>query len=307
MTLLIIAAALTLTAQDEPVFRGGTSLVRVDVQVIDRGKPVTGLTAEDFIVREEGAVKAVTVFAREAEPVQILFVLDVSGSMTRLLHEMATVSQQALQTLKPSDEAGVLLFARRNRLAMDMTTDRRSVLITLRDAPTEKDLGGGSSLYDALMAAAEYFEGLPPFAGRRAILVWTDNGGVSRDLPHLAVLRRLSAVNVVVSAAVTKDAKPPEPPAKGVAVNPDYTRHDIFLIADKTGGETVRMEKVSEQFTPLLERIRTRYMLGYKPPPSPGGQYRRIAVELTPAARSKLKQPAVHARTGYFTAQEDPQ
>jgi hypothetical protein len=42
-------------AQDEVVFRSDTTLVRVDVQVLDRdNRPVTGLEREAFLFREQG-------------------------------------------------------------------------------------------------------------------------------------------------------------------------------------------------------------------------------------------------------------
>jgi VWFA-related protein len=44
-------------------FRSGTNIVRVDVTVIDRsGRPVSSLLADDFEVREDGAVQPVTSF-----------------------------------------------------------------------------------------------------------------------------------------------------------------------------------------------------------------------------------------------------
>ena len=46
-----------------PIFRSGTNLVRVDVSVMDRdGKPVRFLTADDFELRENGEVQAITSF-----------------------------------------------------------------------------------------------------------------------------------------------------------------------------------------------------------------------------------------------------
>jgi VWFA-related protein len=44
-------------------FRSGTNIIRVDATVIDRsGRPATGLTADDFEVKEDGAVQPVTSF-----------------------------------------------------------------------------------------------------------------------------------------------------------------------------------------------------------------------------------------------------
>ena len=61
-----------LLAQQPPPFRSGTNVIRVDATVIDRsGRPVTSLTADDFEVREDDAVRPITSFtflANSGEP-----------------------------------------------------------------------------------------------------------------------------------------------------------------------------------------------------------------------------------------------
>jgi VWFA-related protein len=60
---LVPLALGALAAQDQPTFRTGTNLVRVDVSVIDRaGNPVTSLMADDFEVREDGRLQTITSF-----------------------------------------------------------------------------------------------------------------------------------------------------------------------------------------------------------------------------------------------------
>lgn len=65
---LVLAAAVAAqpppgTRPQEPTFRTGVSLVRVDVTVTDRhGMPVDDLTAEDFTIEEDGAVRPVEAF-----------------------------------------------------------------------------------------------------------------------------------------------------------------------------------------------------------------------------------------------------
>ncbi|MGH9371968.1 MAG: VWA domain-containing protein [Vicinamibacterales bacterium] len=50
-------------ARQPPVFRTGTNLVRVDVSVMDKdGRPVRSLTADDFELRENGQLQAITSF-----------------------------------------------------------------------------------------------------------------------------------------------------------------------------------------------------------------------------------------------------
>ena len=59
-----MAHAQTPAAQtDEPVvFRSDVSLVRVDVQVLDGSRAVTGLRAEDFVLRENGREREIRNF-----------------------------------------------------------------------------------------------------------------------------------------------------------------------------------------------------------------------------------------------------
>src|SRR5687767_10277002 len=49
--------------RQQPVFRSGTNLVRVDVSVLDKeGKPLRSLTADDFELRENGELQEITSF-----------------------------------------------------------------------------------------------------------------------------------------------------------------------------------------------------------------------------------------------------
>jgi len=306
--LLSIVATLALPAQtppqeEPPVFRSTAALVSVDVLVTQDGKPVTGLRAEDFVVREEGVPRPVEAFAHDAAPLQVLLLLDVSGSMGRMLRAAAETGRQALAQLASQDEVAVFFFARRARLQQELTREKDLAARALRDAAVESSLGAGTSLNDALLEAAAYLEKLPPFPGRRALIVLTDNGGVHYQLPDETVIRALSRVNAVANAIVPESVQPPKP-LRGGDVNPDFTPANIFLIADSTGGEVIRSNDAGRRLRELIERIRLRYNLMIRPSPAPPGAFRRLSVELSQAAAARVRGAVIRCRPGYYAPGE---
>src|SRR3954470_17265602 len=77
-----VMAVLGATGQQPPVFRGGLEAVRVFVTVIDRdGRLVTTLTQSNFEVRDEGKPQPITQFDNKPQPIRLIVMLDVSGSM----------------------------------------------------------------------------------------------------------------------------------------------------------------------------------------------------------------------------------
>src|SRR4029078_9825360 len=81
MTRLALAFlfALPVIAQ-QPTFRAATEMVRIDTLVARDGKPVTGLTADDFTVLDNGSPQRI-VTIKQMEAVAVGVALDTSGSM----------------------------------------------------------------------------------------------------------------------------------------------------------------------------------------------------------------------------------
>ena len=81
----LVACALGLpgaAGRQQPVFRGGSEAVRVFVTVTDRdGRLVTTLSRENFEVRDEGKPQPITQFDNRPQPIRLVVMLDVSGSM----------------------------------------------------------------------------------------------------------------------------------------------------------------------------------------------------------------------------------
>ena len=78
----VAAAPATQAPQPPPVFRGGGDIVRVFVTVTNRdGRLVTTLPREAFELRDEGKPQPITQFDNTPQPIRLIVMLDVSGSM----------------------------------------------------------------------------------------------------------------------------------------------------------------------------------------------------------------------------------
>ena len=68
----------------QPVFRGGSDIVRVFATVTDRdGKLVPKLAQDAFELRDDGKPQPITQFDNSPQPIRLIVMLDVSTSMQR--------------------------------------------------------------------------------------------------------------------------------------------------------------------------------------------------------------------------------
>lgn len=138
------------TAQAPRVFRSAADAVRVDALVTDGHKPIGGLTAADFDVRDSGIAQAVEAVQIVDVPFSMLMVLDTSSSMTGTpLKELQEAARAAVDALAPDDRASVMTFTERISQASPWQRDRGPV----RSAVERVRADGATSLFDAAFAA----------------------------------------------------------------------------------------------------------------------------------------------------------
>lgn len=177
---LLIASTLTVAAMfafDDPaVFKSDVAMTRVDVQVVDEmGRVITGLQAKDFVLRVDGKVQPVRNFASENMPVDILLLLDVSGSMEPHVQRIADASEQALRVLAPQDRMAVMVFDTRTRVRLPFNQDHREITSELHNVLRAERFNGGTRVTHALLDAARYIGRSARQDARRAIVILTDD------------------------------------------------------------------------------------------------------------------------------------
>jgi VWFA-related protein len=276
----------------------------VNPEVLEAGRPVKNLQQSEFLLFDEDQPQSILYFARESVPLDVVLLLDVSGSVQKYFRAIAGIASEALTTLKPQDRVAVMLFSRDVWIEQLFTSDRAEISAAIGKAAGEPPPGSGTRIYAAVRGAVRYLAAQQPGeVRRRAILILTDNDAISYDVHREEVLRSLYRDGVTFDAIVVGRHPHPAAPRSGAAVNPDFAFDDVFPLADQTGGEAIATTKPNEKLGAMLERIRERYVIVYHPPAGASpDSFRHLRVELAPETRKNHPRAIVRVRAGYYVS-----
>jgi Ca-activated chloride channel family protein len=293
VALVLLLAAEPGSAQQPPSFSAGLDMVNVTVTVRDEhGKLVTDLTAEDFVVKEDGRPQAVEVFARSHEPGQddvltldLGMLLDTSTSMLEQLKLSQEAATRFLESVPRARELITIFFDHEIRVSKYDSENQQGLFDRIHAAKG----GGDTALYDAM---AVYLSRVEGSGGRKVLVLFTD-GEDSRSeltLPEVMQLLRSSRVTVY-PICFTSFA-----PGSSRAVK---SRAVLQQFADLTGGALYNpsaSRDLGAIYQKILDELGGQYVLGYvSDNQKADGKLRRLVVELP-----NHKQLKVRHRTGYM-------
>lgn len=204
-TLLAFAGLLS-AADGDVIFRSDVSLVRVDAQVLGRdNRTITGLRADDFVLREEGRPQQIRNFASENMNVDVLLLLDVSASMRPHVERIVSASHEALRVLRNHDRIAIMVFDRTTRVRLPFRNSLDDVERELESLINQEDFNGGTDITRALYDAASYISREGRRDARRAIVILTDDQ-TERNRDVEGVSRALARADCVLSLLLAPDA-----------------------------------------------------------------------------------------------------
>lgn len=272
-----------------PTFQSSTNVVSIYATVRDRdGRLVPDLTRDVFEVRDNGRPVEITVFSNEVQPITVVVLLDMSGSMANRLLRVREGALHFVRALHDRDRARIGTFGEEVAISPWLTNDKARLEDVLRE---ELWPGGNTPLWGALDAALASLEGE---SGRRVVLTLTD-GLPTGVLPGHAVSRedverRTLAGDFMVYAI----GMAPSTVTPWTALARSLDLQTIRLV-ERTGGahfEVKRDDDLGATFSRVAEELRRQYLIGFVPAAS-GGRTRSIEV------RTRDRDLRVRARESY--------
>ena len=290
---LAIVSALALTAlaagqtpAQQGVFRGGAESVPVFVTVTDKsGRLVPDLTREHFQIQDNGRAQPITVFDNSPQPVRLIVLVDVSGSMFRNLPLLRAASERLVANLGPDDLARIGTFGETIDIGPRFTRDAAELVASLpRDIPP----GAPTPLWTAIDQAISVFDQID---GRKVVLVMSDGKDSGprfgkKWVSELDAADRAEREDVMIYG-IGLQSRGAQPFGMGggnmmgalVANLPDP---GLGTVAIGTGGgyfELRPRDDLGEAFARVADELHHQYLLGFAPP-ARDGKVHKIEVKL---------------------------
>jgi VWFA-related protein len=247
--------------------RVDVDVVQVTVTVSDgRGRFVRGIPQGAFHVFEDGHQQAISHFANEDVPLELVAAIDISGSMAPAMPKLKGAVKQFLGDVPGQDQVTLLGFNDNVFTLTRKTTDPAERMKAVdRLAPW-----GSTALYDVLLRGVEM---LGRQTGRKALVVFTDGEDQGSHATINDVERRLQSSDVTLYMI-----------GQGRGVTMEPLRRIMERLSTPTGGRALFTDSIDElhdAFAELLDELSNQYLLGYQSSNSKrDDQWRKIKVDV---------------------------
>ena len=299
--MLLAALGTTGVSGQEPgaAFKGAVDLVALNVVVVDKQKQfVSGLTANNFAVYEDGVQQDVSFFASDELPLDLAMLIDTSASM---YDKLATAQQAAVRfiaALRPVDRLLVVDVKETMKILAPLSNNQKAA----RDAILGTSAAGNTALYNGLYTTLNELtrqRRSDADMRRQAIVVLSDGDDTSSlvsfdDVMEKAKRSGISIYTITLGSTLTFDQSDRR---KDPSVS--KSEYGMKALAQETGARSfVAMEAgdLAGVYKSIGSELASQYALGYTSSnPRRDGAYRRVSVRIVDRAGAQPR-----TRLGYF-------
>ena len=291
---LMVAGAQPAHAQ---VFRSRIDMVGLTVTVTDaRGQEITGLTADNFVVYEDGVQQHVSLFGSEKVPLDVALVLDTSSSMHAVQPVIKKGARALLGKLRDGDRALVVDVKQRIQIRAGLDADLSQVVASIDGLSPN----GSTALYDGLYMSLQEFareRRQRPEIRRQALVLFSDGLDNASHVRFEDVSELARSLDVTIYTITLHDGQLPQMIARNAEVRRPIW--EMRALASDTGGRSFFPSKAGELqaiYDTIARELGNQYTLAYVAPAAGQQQaLRRIAIRLLPPA-----QGVPRTRTSYL-------
>lgn len=312
--------------QHEQTISVCVNLVVVDAQVLKKKtrQSVHSLGLNDFVLFENGVQQQITLVSQDKLPLSVVFLFDLTDSVRPVLESLGGGALQALQHLKPEDEAAVMVYAASTHVLQDFTTDRDLIVKAIRKASRMESRE--AAFFNEAMFQAAIQAGKGATNTRRVIIWLTDNVPnipseevryqYGRSVPEGSLhteteaFTKLFKTGAVVFTLLQRSEISEFESMRNLhepmfmLSRRQYPPGDVYRFTQQTGGEVVESygrKKVAMKMAELIDQIRTRYALGYHPAADDQSRrFHEIKLQVSPEVRDREGTLIVETKKGYF-------
>lgn len=289
-SLALVASAPKIQVKDQrpqTTIRTEVALVNVVFTAADvKGKTVSGLKAEDFLVFEDKKPQQIDYFNDWTKgsdiPLTIALLIDTSASVkSKLDYEKQTAVEFFKEVLRRNKDLALIIeFDSEVNLVLDFTDD----LDRLTSALDSLRAGNNTALYDAIYLAVE--EKLKQETGRKVIVVITDGTDTASKIAEKEAIETAQRSDVLIY---------------GIGVRDEYGASFGVLkrFSEETGGSffspNSKLAEIRAAFQAIGEDLQAQYSIAYRPTNEKrDGAFRTIEL------RCKIPGVRIRARKGYY-------
>ena len=249
-----------------------TKLVNVNAKVLAaNGKPITTLTKDDFTLFENNIKQEITNFSPVTAPINLILLLDYSGSTDDKQKLMREAAKQFVDSLGVNDRIAVAVFGRKVKLIQEFTADKKLLKKKIGDIDYD---ASGTAYYDSMWTTLDQFKNSGN--ARNAIVVLTDgvDNSISRpkDYPvkhsFNELMERIAEEEITIYPLYLDTEEEQVVRKKGRDTHETYAtaRQELKAVAEQTSGtyyHVADIKDLTEVYAQVANELRTIYSLAF--------------------------------------------